>query len=107
LDVVRINYDPLIEIPWDLRADTGHILPDRNIIRLTGNVIIRTRGEMQAPTRISTDYLELNTETYIANTDRDVVIDHTNNTLFAKGLRAHLKEERLQLLSDVNGQFIP
>ncbi|MAF84013.1 MAG: LPS export ABC transporter periplasmic protein LptC [Gammaproteobacteria bacterium] len=107
LDVVRIKYDPPTEIPWDLHADTGHILPGGNIIKLTGNVIAKTRGEMQAPTRISTDYLELNTETYIANTDRDVVIDYTNNTLFAKGLRAYLKEERLQLISDVNGQFIP
>lgn len=107
LDVVRVSYDPLTEVPWDLRADTGHILPDRNIIQLTGDVIAKTRGDIQAPIRISTDYLELNTDTYIANTDRDVAIDYTNNRIFATGLRAYLKEERLQLNSNVHGLFFP
>jgi len=107
LDLVRVSYDPLTEIPWELRADKGHILPDRNIIELTGDVVARTRGEHQAPIRISTDYLELNTDTYIADTDRDVAIDYTNNKVFATGLRVFLKEERLQLVSNVNGQYIP
>ena len=107
LDRVRVSYDPLTEVPWDLHADKGQILPERNIIQLTGNVVAETRGEIQAPLSISTDYLELNTDTYIADTDRDVVIDYTNNKVFATGLRAHLKEERLQLLSNVNGKFIP
>jgi lipopolysaccharide export system protein LptC len=107
LDLVLVSYDPLTEVPWDLRADKGQILPDRNIIQLSGDVIAKTRGEIQAPIRISTDYLELDTETYIADTDRDVTIDYTNNKVFATGLRAFLKEERLQLVSNVNGKFIP
>ncbi len=107
LDVVRVSYDPLTEVPWDLRADKGHILPDRNIIQLSGNVVAETRGQTQAPTRISTEYLELDTDTYVATTDKDVAIDYTDNRIFATGLRAHLKEERLQLISDVNGLFIP
>jgi lipopolysaccharide export system protein LptC len=107
LDLVRVSYDPLTEVPWDLRADTGYILPDRNIIQLTGDVVASTRGETQAPVRINTDYLELNTDTYIADTDREVAIDYSNNKVFDTGLRAYLKEERLQLVSNVNGQFIP
>ena len=107
MDLVRVSYEPLTEVPWDLRADKGHILPDRNIIQLTGDVVAKTRGETQAPIRISTDFLELDTDTYIANTDRDVAIDYTNNRIFATGLRAYLKEERLQLISKVNGLFIP
>ena len=107
LDLVRVSYDPLTEVPWDLRADKGQILPDRNIIQLTGDVIAKTRGEIQAPIRISTDFLELDTDTYIAETDREVTIDYTNNQIFATGLRAFLKEERLQLVSNVNGKFIP
>ena len=102
-----VSYDPLTEVPWDLRADTGYILPDRNIIQLAGDVVASTRGDTQAPVRINTDYLELDTETYIANTDREVTIDYSNNKVFATGLRAYLKEERLQLVSNVNGKFIP
>jgi len=107
LDVVQISYDPMTEVPWDLHADKGHILPDRNIIQLSGNVVARTREDSRAPITVSTEYLELDTESYIANTDREVAIDYTNNTVFATGLRAYLKEERLQLIADVNGHFIP
>ena len=107
LDLVQVSYDPLTEVPWDLRADKGHILPDRNIIQLTGDVIANTRGDIRTPVRISTDFLELDTDTYIADTDREVTIDYMNNQIFATGLRAFLKEERLQLVSNVNGTFIP
>ncbi len=107
LDIVHVSYDPQTEVPWNLRADTGYILSDRNIIQLAGDVIAKTRGDIQAPLRIRTDYLELSTDTYIADTDRDVAIDYTNNQIFATGMHAYLKEERLQLVSNVNGQFIP
>jgi len=107
LDVVRISYDPMTEVPWDLQAEKGYILPDRNIIQLSGDVVARTREEVRAPITVSTDYLELDTDTYIANTDKEVAIGYTHNTVFATGLRAYLKEERLQLISDVNGHFIP
>ncbi len=107
LDKVQVSYNPLAEVPWKLRADAGYILTDRNIIALTGDVVARTRGEIPAPITISTDYLELDTDTTIASTDRDVAIDYTNNTIFATGLRAYLKEERLQLIANVNGLFIP
>jgi len=107
LNRVEVSYDPLTEVPWDLRANKGHILPESNIIQLTGDVVAETRGEKQTRIKINTDYLELNTDTYIADTDRDVTIDYTNNQVLATGLRVHLKEERLQLLSNVNGKFIP
>lgn len=107
LDLVEVSYDPLTEVPWDLRANKGQILPDRNIIQLTGDVVAKTRGEIQAPVRIRTDFLELDTDSYIADTDREVTIDYTNNKIFATGLRAFLKEERLQLVANVNGLFIP
>jgi lipopolysaccharide export system protein LptC len=56
---------------------------------------------------IHTDYLELDTETYIANTEQKVAIEYTNNLVFATGMRAFFKEDRVQLLSNVNGQFAP
>ncbi len=107
LNVVLVSYEPEAEVPWDLRANKGHILPGRNIIQLTGNVVATSREDVQTQIRIHTEFLELNTETHIANTDRDVDVDYTNNKIFATGLRANLKEEWLQLISDVNGHFIP
>ena len=56
---------------------------------------------------IRTDYLELDTETYIANTSHKVAIDYSSNKVFATGMRAYFKEDRLQLISNVNGNFFP
>lgn len=107
LDRVSVEYDPLSSVPWDLRANTGHIPPDRNIIQLRGDVVAETRDDQDTPIRIRTEFLELDTETYIAETDRRVAIDYATNRVFATGMRAYLKEDRLQLLADVNGNFNP
>ena len=107
LDGVHVEYDPLSSVPWDLRATTGHIPPDRNIIELEGDVIAKTRDDDNVPITIRTDFLELNTETYIAQTEHDVAIDYATNRVFATGLRAYFKEDRLQLLANVNGKFNP
>lgn len=107
LDVVQVSYEPPDRVAWDLSADKGQILPDRNIIQLTGDVIVRSREDIQTQITISSEYMELDMEAHTANTDTDVTVDYTNNTIFATGLRANLKKEKLQLISDVNGHFIP
>jgi lipopolysaccharide export system protein LptC len=107
LDRVFVEYDPLSEVPWDLRADAGHIPPDRNIIELRGDVVAETKDDDDTPITIRTDILELDTETYIAQTDSEVAIRYAANQVFATGIRAYFKEDRLQLLADVNGKFHP
>ena len=107
LDEVHVEYDPLSSVPWDLHATTGHIPPDRNIIELEGDVVAKTRDDDNIPITIRTDFLELDTETYIAKTEHEVAIDYATNTVFATGMRAYFKEDRLQLLANVNGIFNP
>lgn len=107
LDKVYVEYDPLSSVPWELRANTGHIPPDRNIIELEGDVVAQTRDERDVPITIRTEFLELDTETYIAETEHRVAIDYATNRVFATGMRAYFKEDRLQLLADVNGNFKP
>ena len=107
LDRVFVEYDPLSSVPWELRADSGHIPPDRNTIELQGDVIARTRDDEDVPITIHTDFLQLNTDTYVAQTEHEVAIDYSTNRVFATGMRAFLKEDRLQLLADVNGTFDP
>ena len=104
---VHLIYDPVTDIPWDLRANTGMVPRDGNIIQLTGNVVAKTTNDSDAPMVIRTNYLELDTETYIANTEHKVAIDYSGNRVFATGMRAYFKEDRLQLISNVNGKFIP
>lgn len=107
LDRVRVDYDPLASIPWDLSAESGHITADRNIIQLAGNVVAQTRDERDTPVTIRTDFLKLDTETYIADTESKVAVDYGTNRVFATGLRAYFREDRLLLLADVNGHFDP
>jgi LPS export ABC transporter protein LptC len=56
---------------------------------------------------IRTDYLELDPDTYIATTNRHVVIQRARDTLHARGMRVYLKQDRLQLDSEVRGYFLP
>jgi lipopolysaccharide export system protein LptC len=109
---VAVNYAPADEIPWDMRATRGQIPQDSNIIQLSGNVLVTSMtgaaaNHGQAPLTIRTDYLELDPDTYIATTNRHVVIERSRDTLHARGMRAYLKQDRLQLESEVRGNFLP
>ena len=104
---VRVSYEPRTEIQWDLKATTGRIPADGTIIELAGEVVAVTRDRDISPTTITTDFLELDTETFIADTRRKVTIDYSSNRVFATGMRAYFKEDRLQLISNVNGKFFP
>ena len=107
MEGVHVIYEPEASVPWDLRADTGQIPPSANIIELAGNVVAATQDDSNLQTTIRTNYLELDTETYIANTPRKVTIDYMQHRVSATGMRAYFKEDRLQLISDVNGNFLP
>ncbi len=112
LEDVAVNYSPAAQIPWDLRATRGQIPQDSNIIQLSGDVLVTSTGtdaanRRQAPLTIQTDYLELDPDTYIATTKRLVAIYRSRDTLHARGMRVYLKQDRLQLDSEVRGNFLP
>lgn len=107
LQDIEMTYGPANDIPWDLSANAGRIPPDAAIIQLSGDVVAVSREANAAPVIIRTDYLEIDPETYIARTERRVTVQHNGNTLLGTGLRAYFKEDRLQLMSDVNGKFVP
>jgi LPS export ABC transporter protein LptC len=109
---VAVSYAPAAEIPWDMRATRGQIPQDSNIIQLSGDVLVTSMAgaaanRRQAPLTIRTDYLELDPDTYIATTDRQVAIERSRDTLHARGMRVYLKQDRLQLQSEVRGNFLP
>lgn len=107
MEEVRMIYDPLADIPWDVRADAGRMPPDGNIIELEGNVVATTREGDRAPTTIRTDYLEMDPETFVAQTSRKVTVEYEGRNVYATGMRLYLRDDRLQLISNVNGKFVP
>lgn len=107
LDRVELVYDALLEVDWQVRADRGSIPADGRILTLSGDVVAIAEREPEPPTAIRTDHLELDPEAYIASTDALVLIERPGGTIRARGLRLHLREDRLQLLAEVEGRFNP
>jgi len=106
LQNVTLDYDPETEAPWQLRAETGRLPPGGKMIELSGNVVAST-GEAGGPAAfIRTDFLEFDTGTRIAATDRKVVIEYAGSIINAVGLRADLARDRLELRSQVSGSYV-
>jgi LPS export ABC transporter protein LptC len=102
---VAVDYEPGAKIPWSLRADTGHIPASGKIVELSGNVVAATQATDRPATIIRTDYLEFDTRTDVAATDREVTIDYEGSAVRANGLRANLAEDHLELVSGVAGHY--
>lgn len=102
---VAIDYDPAAEVPWKLRADRGVMRSGDKMVRLSGNVVASTRDADSPVATISTDYLELDPGTETATTRSKVVIEYAGSVVHATGLRALLREDRLELLADVRGRY--
>jgi len=114
---VNIKYDTRQNIDWIITAEKGQILSSSNVLALNGNVILEnlTRESDEAmpflllpelnvsftnamleKTKLTTEYLEVNPNTYTVTTNRNVFINKDDITIQAQGLTAHIKENELQ-----------
>ena len=105
---VRFDYSPEMDVPWTVDADSATILPARERVQLRGHVKARSsQGFSGNDTEIRTQYLELDPERYIAETDQRVQIRIGARSLTATGMLASLNDSRLELKSNVSGKFVP
>ena len=105
---VLIHYSPTSEVPWSVNADTATIERDRNRVLLRGHVrAVSSEGFSGNDTEIRTQYLELDPEGYLAETDERVQIRIGARSLTATGMLASLKDNTLELKSNVSGKFVP
>jgi lipopolysaccharide export system protein LptC len=105
---VRFDYSPEMDVPWTVDADSATILPERERVQLRGHVKARSsQGFSGSDTEIRTQYLELDPERYIAETDERVQIRIGARSLTATGMLASLNDSRLELKSNVSGKFLP
>jgi LPS export ABC transporter protein LptC len=114
---VYITYDTHQNIDWIITAEKGQVLSSSNVLALNGNVILEnlTRESDEAmpflllpelnvsftnamleKTKLTTEYLEVNPNTYTVTTNRNVFINKDDITIQAQGLTAHIKENELQ-----------
>ena len=114
---VYIKYDTHQNIDWVITAEKGQVLSSSNVLALNGNVILENltrKGDEAMPflllpelnvsftnamlekTKLTTEYLEVNPNTYTVTTNRNVFINKDDITIQAQGLTAHIKENELQ-----------
>ena len=107
LDHVFLDYDGDQDIDWKITSEKGQLLSNTNVLALSGNVTVRSLSNEKNMTTISTDYLEINPNTYTIATNRDVLIELDNNKIEARGLTAQLKDNRLNFNSNINASIQP
>lgn len=105
---VRIRYSPDSNIPWTVNADEATLSDDSPRVRLRGHVrAFSSRGFSDDDTEIRTQYLELDPENYLAETNERVQIRIGARSLTATGMLASLDTNQVELKSNVSGKFVP
>ena len=108
LDQVTMQFRDEAGHVWNGRADRGFLVDGAAQVDLSGAV--RLWGLLpstQQPIQLSSDRLAVNTRTEIVTTKDPVVLDWNGQILHARGLVAHLREQRVKLESDVHGVYQP
>ncbi len=105
---VVIEYSPAMDIPWSIRADTALLAPDEQRVLLEGNVrAISKDGFSGDETEVLTSSLSLDPEQSVVETDDRIRIRIGDRSLTGTGMLASLKENRMEIRSNVSGRFIP
>lgn len=103
---VRVNYSPQSDVPWVVNADSAVIRRDAQRVLLRGHVTAVSQIDGN-DTEIRTQYLELDPENYLAETEDRVQVRIGARSLTATGMLASLQDNRVQLKSNVSGKFAP
>jgi LPS export ABC transporter protein LptC len=105
---VRLHYSPQSEVPWTVNADSAMVHKERQRVLLRGHVrATSSEGFAGEDTEIRTQYLEIDPENYVAETDERVQLRIGPRSLTATGMLASLQENRVELKSNVSGKFAP
>lgn len=103
LEVFRKDKQPLMII-----ADKGWVTSDNEVILLTGAVKIRENGQDGArKMEITTTDVRILTEQEYAETDKPATFTNRQSIITATGVRAFFREERVELLSNVQTTIEP
>ncbi len=105
---VNIRYSPESEIPWIVAADAATLSENSPRITLRGHVRATSQSASGGDeTEIRTQYLELDPERFLAETDQRVQIRIGARSLTATGMLASLNDDKIELKSNVRGKIAP
>lgn len=105
---VVIDYTPSSDVPWLIRADTALLSAADNRVLLEGHVLARSdEGVSGEETELRTNSLVFDPERHVAETDDRIQIRIGERNLAGTGMLAFLKENRVEIRSNVSGRFVP
>lgn len=95
------------EPAWHLSAKQGRNDTNGDLITLSTDVLAQQASKTQGNLSIRTDELHLNTREQFAETDKAVIMHSEKTHLETIGIRANLKQDQIELLSNVTGTYEP
>jgi LPS export ABC transporter protein LptC len=105
---VRIRYSPGSDVPWTVNADAATLQEGSPMITLRGHVRIVNSGDSAGgDTEIRTQYLELDPQLAIAETDARVQIRFGPRSVTATGMLASLNDGKIKLKANIRGKIAP
>jgi LPS export ABC transporter protein LptC len=104
---VRIRYSHEADVPWIVHADEATLRDGNPRIALRGHVRAVGKSGDDQDTEIRTQYLELDPERYVAETEERVQIRIGARSLTATGMLASLNDDTVELKSNVRGKIVP
>lgn len=91
--------------PWHVTSDHGEVNPDGTQVELIDNVRVARTDQKNRPTLITTTRMTVFPQQQYAQTDRDVRIDGAGGVSTGTGMKAYLKDSKINLLSNVRGLY--
>lgn len=93
---------------WEIRAERGLVSEGGKAVMLAGDVFIeQVNGRSDRNLKIITSDLSIRTEEDFVTTEKPITIVDDFGVTEAVGMRADLKERRLQLMTQVRGNYQP
>jgi LPS export ABC transporter protein LptC len=108
LQDVKVTYTTEADVPWTITADEATLSRPRGTLQLRGHVIATSdEGFAGEVTEIRSPILEIEPNSYRAETDSRVQLRIGSRSLTGTGMLALLQQNRLELKSNVSGKFVP
>jgi lipopolysaccharide export system protein LptC len=107
LSGIRVDYEGG-EGRWQIEAATATLQYGGERIALSGNVVARRRADdTVGPVTVRTETLAFDPVQRSVETEATVRFEIGEGSLVATGMRALLDEDRIELRSNIRGQFTP
>ena len=92
---------------WFVTAQEGRLDSENKWFTLTQDVLARQTSEKHGETTLTTTDLRLNTQDQFAETGKAVTMRAAKSEITGVGMRADMKREHIELLSNVKGTYEP